>query len=571
MKIKIIGIGKCGSRVAYDLFAYTTDIQSAYEIRLERPESKLKALLAQMGMSHKLVDKMASRIRVAMKAIIEEVSGLYRIAEQPFYVTIDSDTANNEIVNDVLLFQGDSEDEKRLKEQRFPCKNFTLNDHTGGCNFHVVSESITRAWNVVPNQVIDSDTMSIFVTSFSVAGGTGGGSGPVICQKSRNANDQRQNPCHYMGLGVLPKSDEVYMENEPYVSMSDYEKFSTGRFFVSLYGKRIPNSMNSMWIFSNDTLRFLVSKEVQREAMSADGGEMTLNLSLVNFFMAQSLTVLANSSSKLTSADSNVDPKELNDFLGERPFVSGLARQAVSGADASMEHHVLAVQRLLLRTLSNVRVREGRLEGLSVPVPDADLIELRRVLEEGSANYDNFADSIRSYDASRGPLEFSTTRNMMIFYGQPEKNSSEEKKQIVESVCDKIFPNARKFAFNFRHHASTETLLLLLVDPLIQPIISSIYYYANNAWSTSNSNRREEFDDLISAKNFKEPKNFSSKELFPVNIYGGGMDDVQKRIVKNKELAVKREHIVQAFKHLHEIFHYRRPSINTSSRLRNRR
>ena len=470
----------------------------------------------------------------------------------------------------MLIFSGESEDDKRPEEQRFPCRNFNLDDHTGGCNFHVVSESIARAWHAVPNQIIDSDSISILVTSFSIAGGTGGGSGPIICQRSREANDQNQNPCHYMGLGVLPKSDEVYMNNEPYVSMSDYEKFGTGRFFVSLYGKRIPNSTNSMWLFSNDTLRFLVSREVRREAMSTDGGELSLNLSLVNFFMAQSLTVLANSSSKLTSADSNVDPKELNDFLGERPFVSGLARQAVSGADASLEHHVLAVQRLLLRTLSNVKVREGRLEGLSVPVLDADLNELRRVLEDGPANYDDFSACIRSYDANKGPLEFRTTKNLLIFYGQPEKGASERKKQIIESVCEQIFPNARKFAFNFRHHASTETLLVLLVDPLVQPIISSIYYYANNAWSTSSANRSEEFDDLIGAKKFKEPKDFSDEEQFPVDIYGGGMDDVRERVVKNGELTVKREHIVQAFKHLHDVFHYQRPSIRTSSRLRNR-
>ena len=370
-----------------------------------------------------------------------------------------------------------------------------------------------------------------------------------------------------MGLGVLPKSDEQYVEDERALTMPDYEKFSTGRFLASIYGRRVPDGMNSLWLFSNDVLRFLLSEQLEKDELSKASGEMNLNLSLVNFLVARSLTLLANSSSPLTKADSNVDPRELNDFLDGRPFISGMAQQEVEGGKDS-ESLVRAVKKLLRGALSNIKNEGGKLEGLSLPVRASGLTHLKETLEEmDNASHSEFLKALSAYDAAKGPFEFRTTYRLLIFYGQPETYWSEPKKDLIERACGRFFPNAQQLYYHFRHHASTETLLVFLVDPFLRPIVSSVYYYANNAWSSSGENFASEFDRILAAPTFENPDFFEQNELFLEHIYGEGKEDVEERVKNNEDLMVKREHILQAFRHLHEIYNWRRPSMDTKSSL----
>ena len=563
MRVKICGIGKCGVRIAYDLFAYTLDIRSSYEIRIGVPKSSLARTLEKIGLS-------PSQAKKRLKTFVKTFSGntLYRISEIPLYVTIDSDVANNEIVNGTIKLA--VPDGEKSQEAQFPGQNFDLNNHQGGCNFHVVSEALARSWKPMPGGIVDTKNkdggVDIYVTSFSVAGGTGGGSAPIICQVSRTV--QKNSPCHYMGLGVLPKSDEQYQEQDAALTMPDYEKFSTGRFLTSIYGQRIPDGMNSLWLFSNDALRFLLSEQQEQRTLSEARGEMNLNLSLVNFLVARSLTLLANSSSSLTKADSNVDSRELNDFLDERPFISATAQREVEGYEDSAGH-VRAVKKLLRNALTNIKNEGGRLEGLSVPVYAPDLTHLEDTLEESNnTSHSEFLQALEAYDATKGPLEFRTTYRLVIFYGQPEKRWSEAKKDLIERACGRFFPNAQQLHYHFRHRDSAETVLLFLVDPWLSSVVSAIYYYANNAWGGPGKNFADNFDDLIATGVFKAPEFFEEKELFPEVIYGGGREDVQRRVEANEDLAVTREHIVAAFRHLHEIYNRRRPPMNTRSRLR---
>ena len=258
----------------------------------------------------------------------------------------------------------------------------------------------------------------------------------------------------------------------------------------------------------------------------------------------------------------------MNDFLDGRPFISATAQRMVEGHEDS-EGHVRAVKKLLRNALTNIKTEEGRLEGLSAPVYAPDLTHLEETLEgRENTSHSEFLSALAAYDATEGPLEFRTTYRLVIFYGQPDKRWSETKKDLINRACNQFFPNAQQLHYHFRHVGSTETLLLFLVDPFLQPVVSSIYYYANNAWGGSGKNFADEFDDLIAADRFKAPEFFGDEELFPEVIYGGGQEDVQRRVEANEDLAVTREHIVAAFRHLHEIYNRRRPPMNTRSRLR---
>ena len=328
MRVKIIGIGKCGVRIAYDFFAYTRDFPLSYEIRLHEKQGSLSHSLKKVGIKSVAVERRIVQFKAAYRALINDINGFYRIAENPLYATIESDIDNNEVVNSAIFSTEDGQ------QAIFAGENYRLNDHEGGCNFHIVSEGLARAWESIPDEITNTTDVSIYVTSFSIGGGTGGGSAPVICLRSTQALENK-NACHHMGVGVLPKSDEHYLEAESMLSMADYEKFNTGRFFASIYADRFRRDMRSLWLFSNDAMRFLITEQKEKNALADVGGEQNLNLSLVNAFIAQSLTVMSNSSSRLTRADTNMDPRELNDILNGRPYISALSQRRVDNAAGS--------------------------------------------------------------------------------------------------------------------------------------------------------------------------------------------------------------------------------------------
>ena len=555
MQVKMVGIGKCGVRIAYDLFAYTKELSSSYEIRVNTGET---------GVARKL-----RLIHAQISGFFAGAHGIYRIAQEPTYIAIDSDSRNNEIVNSVAFKDHGKSDEK--KQYVFGAQHFDLNNHKGGCNFHVVSESIARGWENIPNQIVDSMNINIYVTSFSIGGGTGGGSAPIICAESKRSRTQ-DHLCHYMGLGILPKSDEPFLDTDMLLTMADYEKFSTGRFFASLYGNRIGNAMDSVWLFSNDILRF-VADRADEATLKTRRGKTELNLSYVNFFVAKSLSVLANSSSALTISDSNLDSKELSDFLNGRPFVSAFSQRDGEESGASLNHDVLQVKKLLSGAISNPKEGPRGLEGLSVPVPEQDLVQLKRLLDDSSSDYEDFNSAMSDYKAKEGPIEFMTADRLLLLYGQPETNYSEIRKETIKKACETIFPNSQKAHFCFRHKSTTQTLLLLLVDPFIQPVLSSIYYYTNNAWGKRDENYTDHFDNIIAEASFSEQslrKLFTDKEQFPENPYGGGVRSIMRRIDQNGKIVVGEDHIVSAFRHLHRMFHRKRASTNTRTSLRYR-
>ena len=554
MRVKITGIGKCGVRVAYDFFAYTKNLASAYEIRLGKAQNVLSKVLSDFGLQTSPI----KIFRQNFKKLLDDFKGLYRIAEQPDYVTIESDSKNNEIIGQSLVFKATDAD-GNVNETTFPAQNFDLNAHKGGCNFHIMSESLARTWKSIPPAITDSEQFDIFITSFSIAGGTGGGSSQIICREAKSRRNT-QHDCHFMGLGVLPTSDEKYQESDIRPTMPDYEKFSTGRFLTSIYSSRVERSMNSVWLFSNDILRFVVPHEFDKPQIRRGGAELKVNLSLVNYYVAESLTLLANSSSRVTSAEENLDPKELNHFLAGKPFMSAFCQRYIDKL-TDEQNAIRATKSLVLGALTNASVNEsGGLEGLSVPVKEAHLEQLKCILDDENVNRRDFVEALNRYDPYEGPTEYFTCSRLIILHGQPRENHSHFKSDLVKKICDAIFPNSAQVPYSFRYEAEIETLLLFLVDPLISSAERSIYFYVNHAWTPDNRDYFDELQSIVAKPLFKKPKFLMAEERFPSAIYGGAMKEISKLSTKTPEVLLKREHVIDTVQHLHDIFHRRRPS-----------
>jgi hypothetical protein len=319
-------------------------------------------------------------------------------------------------------------------------------------------------------------------------------------------------------------------------------------------------------------MRFLVDHDEEKKQLANKKGEVALNLSMVNTYVARSLGILSNCSSVATKADTNPDPRELNYKLDQQPFISGMSQVRVEKSNTS-EDHLLTVRRLLELALTNVTQESGLLSGLSVPVYHEHLEGLRRILRSPHTEDQAFLEQLEQYNLESGPIEFSTAERVVIIYGQPDKHYSVHKKHLIEHACGKFFSNSQFVSYSFRHPWDFDQLLILIVDPMIMPVASSIYYYINNAWGKTDENLRDKLDAVINSPRFDKNQLtnvIGEKEQFPEIIYGPGTQDIQNNLTRAASLAVTRDQVIRAFEHVHHIYYRKRPDLETSPRFRRR-
>src|ERR1041385_5301973 len=97
MNIKIVGVGKCGSRICYDFFAHVRGLPSSYEIRAQGTKSAVKALF------ERIKDTVGFNERLLQwRREWEALTGTELLKDQASYALVDSDLANNEITQSVV-------------------------------------------------------------------------------------------------------------------------------------------------------------------------------------------------------------------------------------------------------------------------------------------------------------------------------------------------------------------------------------------------------------------------------------------------------------------------------------
>jgi hypothetical protein len=166
MKIKILGVGKCGSRLCYDFFAQIRNLPSSYEIRAAQNKagwSKVaKLVIEKTGYPH---------LRHELRKEWEALVGAELLRDQAFYAIVDSDLDNNEVAGQFEFLAANGE------ALLFPGKSYSLNGLAGGCQYHVISERFAHEWQPIPEELLSPEGSEIFAFAFSTGGGTGGGAG----------------------------------------------------------------------------------------------------------------------------------------------------------------------------------------------------------------------------------------------------------------------------------------------------------------------------------------------------------------------------------------------------------
>jgi hypothetical protein len=360
-----------------------------------------------------------------------------------------------------------------------------------------------------------------------------------------------------MGIGILPESDEAYHGEEYVPDMSPNERYNTGRFFANLYGRRNAEEpqldMDGVWLVGNDGLR------VAAQGSRKDSDEM--NLSLINRYVAASLTLICNASSRYSRSHPNFDPSEMNSILNGYPFMSGYA---ACEPEKFADEGILArnVRELLEGALTNMTLSAStQLQGLSVPVRESDLAEVRRVLNEPGVG--RLRDNLKTYKIEEAPLEFQTAASVTFLYGQPQDTHSRLKDELVKDIISTLFKNSKVEPYYYQYEAGNlDKLLVLIINPFVRLVHKSLYYYAQISWVNGLAGQElfETFDEVILEKPFNQGKIeelLLDEEQIHTDFHGESIVQLVNSFPEPRRL--DREQVINAFEHLHQVYHSKKP------------
>lgn len=494
MRIKLLGVGKCGSRLCYDFFAQIRGLPSSYEIRAEQKLTGLRKvldlLIKRTGVRH---------LRHNLRMQWEALTGTELLRDAALYAIVDSDLDNNEVAGQLEVLAADGQ------ALAFPGRPYSLNGLAGGCQYHIISEREVHRWKNMPEELLAPEGSEILAFAFSTAGGTGGGAGPALAAASRDPKyvETRSKVIHRMGIAVLPQSDEPYFVGE-YPSeqkgvatppMDLVEKYNVGRFFVSSLGGRDPGtanlgSLNGTWLVSNDLLRAMLHDA--SAGVAETGADKALDsrwISLINSYVGLALCTLCNASSRATLSYSDLDPRELNNHLTNRLYISAFGyAERTSGENG--ENLVRQVQELLRRALCGSRIIDGQLQGVSVPLSETCVAALASALKVPASTFGEFQKGLDEFAVEKGPREFRTARRIVAVLGHPQSASNNPViADATKAAVNRIFSNSESPVWYYHKHSGhLDYLLLFIVDPFVPVIVNSMFDYIARTWLRDSSN-----------------------------------------------------------------------------------
>jgi hypothetical protein len=568
MNIKIIGVGKCGSRICYDFFAHISGLPSAYEIRIQPNRGAISKLFDNVQNAIGFRERLTNWRREW-----QSLTGTELLKDVAWYAIVDSDVSNNEITQSVVVF---SEPGAPRRQTVFPGTSHNLSNHTGGCDFHVVSENICQTWleNQIPDPLRTREEAEIVSYAFSIGGGTGGGASIPLASKLRKqipVNGTSQ--VHLMGLGILPESDERYFTQEQNSEMDPHEKYNVGRFFTGWYGERNKSEarryFDSLWLVSNDCLHWLQQQdtETRRKSESETDKKKMLNrrgISLINMSLSGAICTLCNSSSKGTTSSANFDAMEMNNRLNGNPFISAFSH-GKADANNDAEKDTAHVHQLFRGAVSNPWIKADQLLGLSVPQRSREMAALDRIFGEELFNPSELRTRIDKYRPEEGPMAFRTAEKVVVLYGQSDANTSDFRTKLIRQLANGLFPNSDISFYGYKHSGETEYLVLLIVNPFISAVQNAMYYYLQRVWLKNLDDGPDFLDDLISSSQFDENalmEKLEDQERLEPGFLGETTLGIVEKI--GKRWPFTREHVVQAVKRLHDIYHHKKTSVKHS-------
>jgi hypothetical protein len=282
MKIKLIGLGQCGSFVVYDVIAYLFDQKTSKDIKAG-PQSQWKRDV------NKVTSWFKSK-RAALNIKFKKYFKGLKTADIPQFFVVDGNR-NNAVVDGL---QGDDIN-KRLGALKILVAALSLTNRNNGCSFGQVGEyefckeKKSGASNNVFNKLKFDEGIDINALIFAGGGGSGSGGAPVLNAEAGSKDSLLFN------FMILPPS-----------WISDRRQaWNTGRSIMRL---ATVQSQTGLLLFSN-------LSESQGDQYSINQYIRKLVVRLANFGYAGNIPRVAT----------DIDRKDLQVFFSGNPAFVGLS------------------------------------------------------------------------------------------------------------------------------------------------------------------------------------------------------------------------------------------------------
>ncbi|MBK8069304.1 MAG: hypothetical protein IPK27_17255 [Rhodanobacteraceae bacterium] len=385
LNAKVVGFGKCGSRMCYDFFATSFGKPLSYELRTRQ--------------GNILVDYLQHRWSVAKYWTID----LFGTRAHPLdveYSIVDSDGEN-----EIVKFVAYAEENGKKESYAFNGDRLTLGQHGTGCDYGAVAEAITKEMLTRNNNQLASifgndATFRIWMTS--IAGGTGSGSSLVILEQDRKR--KRKNSTYHMVMGVLPAEPILVVNGDERSDPDRNEAINAGRFLVKwLASQTQAEKADALFLASNTTTKYINDQGVS-DAFKPEA--------LINAYCASVVFQIAEANSPDAKCSPDYDPVEMaNRCTGCAVLVAKAFREIEESPDADQNRR--AAKDLLSKAISNPTiVRRGSdefLNGLSVPLRTKEINCLLDAIQKN--------DRIRASDRMPLPKEFQTAKTIVLLHG----------------------------------------------------------------------------------------------------------------------------------------------------------
>jgi cell division GTPase FtsZ len=337
MKIKLIGIGQCGSLVVYDVLAYLLDQKESKELRSQVGISPFKRWLS------KVKDILVKIFKLRFSSDIKDFFTGQKVANMPSFYVIDGNK-NNAMIDGLLKIENTQK--QRIDELKMRVRSASLTNRNNGCSYGPIGEYVFRKereenGNKAISQLEMHEYFDMNFVIFAGGGGSGSGGAVVI------NDEKRHHESLLVNLIVLPQLYNSAMRL----------KWNTGRCIMRLMAFQ---KFDAIFLFNN---------------FSDDLSDRQS----VNDFIRELVIRCANFSypSNLPTIGTDIDKKDLQGFFSGNPIVIGMSnteRQYCNEQD---------LRELVDRALRN-RVRGAGGEGLSIKLykdfKDEFLAAIKKVL-----------------------------------------------------------------------------------------------------------------------------------------------------------------------------------------------
>jgi hypothetical protein len=338
MKIKLIGLGQCGSFVVYDVIAYLFDLDESSKTIKATPQSQWKRFISRS--TSKLNSRGASW-KLSMKKFF---TGL-KTPDIPEFFVIDGNRKN--AVVDGLLGEGIN---KKLGPLQVLVAALTLTNRNNGCHLGQVGEYVfckekeIFTTSKMFNRLKTSEQIEINTLVFAGGGGSGSGGAPALNKELcdgglRNKDTLLKDPL-LINILVMPP-----------LSIADRkQRWNTGRCIMRL--SKI-HKQNALLLFSN------LSESLNDQYY-------------VNRYISKLIVRLANFgyTGNVPKVATDIDRKDLKAFFSGKPAFVGMSSLGKDKDEPSQTEIETMVEQALAprkpQATETQETNEDNISGLSI-------------------------------------------------------------------------------------------------------------------------------------------------------------------------------------------------------------